>query len=86
MDARVKKELIKYKGEVCMLCGYNKCLEALHFHHINPFEKSFNISEKATFSQEVREELDKCVLLCANCHIEVHAGLIDHELLVEFME
>jgi 5-methylcytosine-specific restriction endonuclease McrA len=86
VDDKVKKQLVEYKGGSCVLCGYKKCLAALHFHHINPFEKNFAISEKATFSKEVIEELEKCVLLCSNCHFSVHAGIVDLELLVDLAE
>jgi predicted HNH restriction endonuclease len=67
---------IDYKGGKCQLCGYNKCLDALEFHH-NQNVKNFGISSKGyTRSWEkVRQELDLCVLLCANCHREVEAGV-----------
>ncbi|MFA6995247.1 MAG: hypothetical protein WC249_02430 [Patescibacteria group bacterium] len=67
---------IKYKSDRCFVCGYNKCLKALEFHHREPGKKDFGISAKGyTRSWKViRKELDKCVLLCANCHREVHEG------------
>ncbi len=56
-----------------MSCGYNKCLSALEFHHIDPLKKDFNISQFRTTSFEsIKKELDKCDLLCANCHREIH--------------
>lgn len=60
------------------MCGYNKCMRALDFHHIDPTQKDFVIS-RATYKKFdlVRNELDKCALLCANHHREVHAGLIN---------
>lgn len=67
---------VKYKGGKCSICGYNKCLKALNFHHIIPSTKSFGISERLTYSWgTLKQELDKCALLCANCHAEVHAGI-----------
>lgn len=68
---------VDYKGGRCELCGYNRCIEALEFHHTDSFGKDFSISEKGyTRSWDaVREELDKCMLLCANCHRELHAKL-----------
>ena len=68
-------------GSKCQVCGYNKCLSALHFHHIDPKAKKFPISEVMTggrkrSEQEIEEEIKKCVLVCANCHTEIHAGLI----------
>ena len=68
---------IEYKGGKCEQCGYDRCIEALEFHHTDPTKKDFNISSKGyTRSwKRVQEELDKCVTLCANCHREVHAKL-----------
>lgn len=72
---KVKKLSIEYKGGECQICGYNKCIDALEFHHINPEEKEFGISAKGyTRSWEkVRDELDKCILVCSNCHREIHS-------------
>lgn len=73
----IKKEAIEYKGGKCLLCGYSKCYRNLHFHHLDPESKSFGISVLRTSSIErLKPELDKCVLLCANCHGEVEDGLI----------
>ena len=67
---------VQYKGGQCSRCGYNKCVEALEFHHLDSSQKDFGISEKGyTRSWErVREELEKCILVCANCHRELHAS------------
>lgn len=77
----VKEMAVAYKGGKCenILCGYNKYVGALEFHHIDSNEKDFEISRKGyTRSWEkTKEELDKCVMLCSNCHKEVHAGLLD---------
>jgi hypothetical protein len=58
------------------LCGYDRCAGALHFHHLDPAEKSFHLSMQgvARSLARAREEMAKCVLLCANCHAEVEAG------------
>ena len=45
---------------------------ALEFHHLNPLEKDFNISSSSKPIEELKKEVDKCQLLCANCHREVH--------------
>jgi len=73
----VRQRAIDYLGGKCLLCGYSRCQSALDFHHVNGEEKSFGISSKGyTRSWEaVERELRKCVLICANCHREVHAGL-----------
>lgn len=86
MDSSLKKRLIDLKGGCCKLCGYNRCFSALHFHHVNPFEKSFTISDKSRLDSDLKEELDKCILLCSNCHSEVHAGLIDIEHLADILD
>lgn len=71
----IKQKAVDYKGGKCQLCGYSKCLKSLTFHHRDSTKKSFGISCKGHMSwQRMRKELDKCVLLCANCHGEVHAG------------
>ena len=72
----IKKELVKYKGGKCEKCNYDKSINALQFHHINPEEKEFTISKHLILSnfniQEYYKEVDKCRLLCANCHSEEH--------------
>ncbi len=68
--------LFREKGLTkCFVCGYSKCFDALHFHHKNPKDKKFNIGwiMKSPISKEKMEELDKCILVCANCHCEIHA-------------
>ncbi len=67
------------QGGKCVVCGYDKYLGALHFHHLNPNEKDFTISNDRIKLVEAVEESKKCILLCANCHAEVHAGLIELE-------
>jgi 5-methylcytosine-specific restriction endonuclease McrA len=61
-------------GGECSICGYSKCLRALEAHHIDPRTKDFSISDVASVNR-IEHELEKCVLLCANCHREVHDGL-----------
>lgn len=73
---KVKANCLDYKGNKCKRCGYNKCKDALNFHHIDPTKKSFSISGAHSRKwEEIRKELDKCILLCANCHAEEHAKL-----------
>lgn len=74
----LKKKCIEYKGGKCIVCEYNRCEQALVFHHVDPNEKEFNIGGKHCLSWEkLKIELDKCVMLCNRCHAEFHAGLID---------
>ncbi len=72
---KIRQMAIEYKGGQCQTCGYNRCIDALEFHHNNSSGKDFSISEKGYTRSwtKVKEELDKCVLLCANCHREIHA-------------
>ncbi|UCG92864.1 MAG: HNH endonuclease [candidate division WOR-3 bacterium] len=75
---KIRLKAIEYKGGKCEICGYKRCPEAMEFHHLNGSKKDFGISHKGyTRSWEkVKVELDKCIMLCANCHREVHAGLL----------
>ena len=69
-------------GGSCQICGYNKCLTALEFHHLNPNLKDISFSKNANQSwQTIRKELPKAILVCANCHREIHGGYIDNSLL-----
>lgn len=73
---RVKEECLRRKGGKCEKCGYDKCNRALSFHHINPKEKEFNLARIYNKSYEVIfKELDKCILVCMNCHAELHAEI-----------
>ena len=72
-------ELIKIKmyGGKCCRCGYNKCVQALEFHHIDPKQKDTIISSDSITIEKAIEESKKCILICSNCHKEFHAGLWD---------
>jgi hypothetical protein len=67
-----KLKLIEYKGGGCEICKYNKSIRALSFHHRNPKMKDFNISAKSYSFERLKQEVDKCVLVCSNCHSEIH--------------
>lgn len=78
-----KKQAVEYKGGKCCVCGYNKYIGALDFHHLNPDEKEFNIAELRSYEwKTIQKEVDKCILVCRNCHAEIHGGLVKDELLV----
>lgn len=71
----IKHQLILYKGGKCERCGYDKCEGALQFHHLDPTQKDFGIAEIGVTLDNIDklyEEVDKCLLLCANCHAEEH--------------
>lgn len=64
----------------CKLCGYNKCAEALDFHHISEHNKEANVSRLANESnslERIQEEISKCIVVCARCHREIHAGMAE---------
>ncbi len=70
---RLKERLVEYKGGKCEICGYNRCISALEFHHLDPSQKDFAICSGDVKSYEtMRKEVDKCILVCANCHREIH--------------
>lgn len=72
---RTKIKLVEYKGGSCSRCGYNKSIGALEFHHLDPNEKDFTIAGKSWSFDRLKKEVDKCILLCANCHVELHEEL-----------
>lgn len=78
-DFRRKISLDKIaKG--CMLCKYNKCGQSLHYHHLDRKTKRFgiaNLTSNLVKQDKLEEELSKCIVLCANCHGEVEAGLVE---------
>ena len=63
------------RGGKCERCGYNTYLGALEFHHLNPSKKDFTVGDRDFKLKDCIEESKKCVMICANCHREVHAGL-----------
>jgi hypothetical protein len=79
---RTKIKLVEYKGGKCIKCGYNTSLRALEFHHINSNEKDFQISRVSISYEKLKKETDKCLLVCSNCHCEIHDGIINIEELI----
>ena len=69
---KAKMKLVEYKGGKCEKCGYNKCINALEFHHLNANEKDFTIAGKSWSFEKLKKESDKCILVCSNCHKEIH--------------
>ena len=80
----LKRRLVENKGGKCEVCGYDKSIRALEFHHPDPKEKKINISAELfqkKFPNEklfnrLKKETKKCVLVCRNCHAEIHQGLV----------
>lgn len=81
----LKMLAVEYKGGKCELCGYNKCIDAFDFHHKNSLEKDFGISASGNTKSwnKIQKEIDKCLLLCANCHREAHYILKPTTYIVE---
>lgn len=78
------KELAGWK---CTRCGYCLCSKALEFHHLDPSQKDFTISNDNFKLQDAINETKKCILICANCHRELHDNLWDiNELNLKEME
>ena len=73
-NRKFKIKCVEYKGGKCVKCGYSKYLGALQFHHLNPQEKDFSLSRvrSLNFNEKIKQELDKCILVCSNCHFEIH--------------
>jgi hypothetical protein len=80
---RLTEKLLEYKGRKCIICGYNNCKRALQFHHLDPSTKLFTIGKDLGSKswEKMKAELDKCILLCSNCHAEVESGM--HDDLIE---
>lgn len=79
---KMKSQLVAIFGGKCSICGYDRYQGALQFHHVNPEEKCFEISDRPTIAfSRLLEEAKKCLLLCANCHAEVGDGMIGAEVL-----
>ena len=83
-----KQALIDYKGGKCSVCGYNKCNGALDFHHVA--EKSFSIAASICIMgsgpkalEKMKKEADKTILVCKNCHAEIHAKQLKQDTLMK---
>lgn len=70
---RLKEQAIAYKGGRCVICGYDRCPSALHFHYPDSADREFYISAASNW-QKILSALDRCTLLCANCRAEARAG------------
>ena len=69
---------LEHLGKKCQVCGYSRCEAALDFHHLDENKKNFGLSQNGMTRSwdKTKEELEKCVLLCSNCHRELHAGIL----------
>lgn len=82
---RMKDIILNHFGKYeCTSCGYNKCIRAIEFHHMDTTEKEVEVSQMNSYSKErIVSELEKCLMLCANCHREIHEGLIDKDEIIK---
>ena len=73
---KLKRLAVDYKGGHCVRCGYDRYIGSLEFHHLDPSKKEFTLSHiRHTTFEKIKPELDKCLLLCSNCHREEHARI-----------
>jgi len=74
---KLKRMVIEYKGGKCALCGYEKYAGAFDLHHIGDSKKEFGLSASGLTRswEKTKKEADKCILVCANCHREIHGGI-----------
>ena len=69
----MKEFLVSHLGGKCSVCGYDKCMRSLSFHHLDPGEKDFVVSNRWNLGvTTILAEVQKCILVCANCHSEIH--------------
>lgn len=74
---KIRATLLEEAGGACAVCGYRRCTFNLHFHHVDPTLKTINMNMGSGKSLATyRQEALKCVLVCANCHGEIEAGII----------
>lgn len=75
---KLKSLAVDLKGGKCQICGYNRYIGALSFHHLDEKTKLFDMSTRGLTRswKKIRDEVDKCILVCENCHREIHGGLI----------
>jgi hypothetical protein len=72
---RAKEKAVKAKGGKCQICGYQKHIGALAFHHLDSTQKEHNFNNISW--TRMKKELNKCILVCFNCHQEIHGNIIN---------
>lgn len=82
---KLKKTILLAFESKCCICGYNKCYEALEFHHLEPLKKDFSISNfKFKNYVDIIKELQKCICVCGNCHREIHNNITKIDNIIMF--
>ena len=81
---KIRELAIEYLGGKCCFCGYHRCFASLDFHHIDESTKKFGLSQDGLTRswEKTEQELKKCILVCANCHREIHAGILQLALVM----
>ena len=81
---KIRELAIEHLGGKCCFCGYNRCFASLDFHHIDENTKKFGLSQDGLTRswKKTEQELKKCILTCANCHREIHAGILQLALVM----
>ena len=74
---RLREMVVEYKGGRCVFCGYSRYVGAFDLHHTDGSKKDFGLSERGLTRswEKIKKEADKCVLVCATCHRELHGGI-----------
>lgn len=80
MTPKRTTEKNKYKRDGCCICGYNKCLGAIDYHHIDETSKTKAVSRFNSSIESMQREISKCIAVCSNCHREIHSGMIPSEV------
>ena len=74
----IKQKLVDIFGGKCKICGYNKCVQALEFHHLDPTQKRYEIGRGHCRKwEEILNEAKKCILVCVNCHAKIENNIIN---------
>ena len=81
---KIRQMSVEYLGGKCCFCGYDRCFSALDFHHVDESSKEFGLSQNGMTRswKKTRKELNKCILVCSNCHHEIHAGLLQPSVVI----
>lgn len=76
---RLKGFFVELTGSKCQICGYSKYEGCLEYHHVNPIEKEHEPAKLFAHNkiEHLIKEIPKCILLCSNCHKEVHANIAE---------
>jgi len=81
--ATLKQRLLDYKGGKCIICGYDKHNHNLTFHHLDPSKKEMKIGASSRSFEILKQEVDRCVVMCHLCHNDTHAGFYPQYLVVK---